>query len=72
MSPLTLLLSLGMLMLLSTSKARYCSLLPRSHRRRKLRSTGTSRPPSRRTMAALIIGSLCSGIISEYCNRIWK
>ena len=27
---------------------------------------------SRRTMAALIIGSLCSGIISEYCNRIWK
>lgn len=27
---------------------------------------------SSRTMAALIVGSLVSGIISEYCDRIWK
>lgn len=50
-TPLTLLLSVGMLMLLSTSSARYCSLLPRSHRLKNPNKTGTSRPPSCRTMA---------------------
>ena len=59
---LTLLLSLGMLMLLSTSKARYCSLLPRSHRLKKPSRTGTSRPPSCRTMAVRLL-SLSDGVL---------
>ncbi|MEM7545753.1 MAG: TrgA family protein [Pseudomonadota bacterium] len=27
---------------------------------------------SKRTLAALVIGCLISGIVSEYCHRIWK
>ena len=61
-TPLTLLLSVGMLMLLSTSSARYCSLLPRSHRLKNPSNTGTSRPPSCRTMAVRLF-SLSEGVL---------
>ena len=68
MALLTRLFSVGILILFNTSKVKYCSLLPRSHRFKNSSSAGTNFPSAPRTISVLFVVWPCS----DKANNILK